>query len=156
MKNLIVNSKTYGKLKIILDDDDYKIFKNRSIYIHRVSKYLYARLNPGKQSLQRIISKCPEGLQVDHINRNTLDNRKCNLRNVTQQENLRNQKRSSNTTGHTGTSFSKKINRFEAYLTNNYKRIHLGIFKTLEEAVEARKQGELKYWGANEFRGISK
>ena len=37
--------------------------------------------------IHRIISNCPDNLVVDHINHDTLDNRKCNLRNVTRSEN---------------------------------------------------------------------
>jgi hypothetical protein len=147
MKNLIINSKVYGRLKIILDDDDYKWLNKESIHINRIGKYFYVRINPSKQHIHRIISKCPKGLQVDHINRNTLDNRKCNLRNVTLQENLRNQIRNNNKTGYTGVAIHKQTGKYTAQLKHNYKKIHLGLFDTIKEAYEARKQGELKYWG---------
>jgi hypothetical protein len=148
MKNLIINSPKHGKFEIILDDDVYVWAKKQTINIHKVGGYYYQRISPSKKNLSRIISKCPKGLQVDHINRNTLDNRRCNLRNVTQQENLRNQKRANNKTGYTGVALHKQTGKFTAQLKHNYKKIHLGIFKTIEEAYNARQAGELKYWGA--------
>lgn len=145
MKNLTINSKVHGKIKVILDDDDYKWLKTKKVYIHRVGKYLYARLL--QIHIHRIIMDCPKGLQIDHINRNTLDNRKKNLRICTLQENLRNQKRPNNKTGYTGVAVHKQTGKFTAQLKYNYKKIHLGIFDTIQEAYEARKKGELKYWG---------
>jgi hypothetical protein len=42
--------------------------------------------------LHRILSGAAPGLVVDHINHDPLDNRRCNLRVVTQAENVRNRK----------------------------------------------------------------
>jgi hypothetical protein len=50
-----------------------------------------------------------------------------------------------NKTGHAGI-FAVKNGKFTASISANHKRIHLGTFKTLEEAVAARKEGEAKYW----------
>lgn len=44
----------------------------------------------GYTALHRFITDCPDGLVVDHINRDRLDNRRCNLRNVTQSVNMQN------------------------------------------------------------------
>lgn len=71
---------------------------------------------------------------VDHINRDKLDNRACNLRWVTVQENIQNIGLfKTNTSGFKGVSFHKHTNRFRA----RYADKHLGLFETAAEAGEA-------------------
>jgi ribosomal protein S27AE len=84
----------------------------------------------------------------DHKTRNRLDCRKNNLHIVSRQENSINKGiQSNNTSGYVGVSWSKRANKFRAYIKLNYKQIHLGLYENFEEAVEARRQGELKYFG---------
>ena len=86
--------------------------------------------------------------QIDHVNRNRSDNRLVNLRDVTNKQNLQNAgKYSHNTSGHPGVSWHKQRSKWQAKITHNQKQIHLGYFENLEEAIAARKAGELKYWG---------
>ena len=88
--------------------------------------------------------------QIDHINRNRSDNRIANLREVTNKQNMQNAgKSSNNTSGHTGVRWYRWASKWLAHIKHNYKQIHLGYFDDLEEAIAARKAGELKYWGAN-------
>lgn len=76
---------------------------------------------------------------VDHINGDTSDNRLANLRYATIIENGRNRKMSSrNTSGIKGVSFDKKSGRWHARIQIDGIRVHLGLFKTKEEAQNAR------------------
>jgi len=80
---------------------------------------------------------------IDHINGNKNDNRIENLRSVNQAQNLQNRKISKrNKSGYTGINFNKKRNR---YLVSIGKK-SVGWFKTLEEAIEARKKVEREYF----------
>lgn len=76
---------------------------------------------------------------IDHINGNRLDNRLCNLRNVTQQENVQNYRviPKHNSTGYLGVSYYKAGKKFSACVSNNYKKIHLGYFDNPEIAHQA-------------------
>ena len=83
---------------------------------------------------------------VDHINGSTLDNRKNNLRVVTQSQNSMNQKKNkSNTSGVPGVS--RMNNKWAANIKVNWKNIFLGIYDNFDEAVTARKDAEEKYFG---------
>lgn len=83
---------------------------------------------------------------VDHINRNKLDNRKCNLRITNQRVNAINSKLpSNNTSGHKGVRLNKH-GSWVASITVNKKHIYIGSFKTKEEAVKARELAEEKYY----------
>ncbi|MFA5391930.1 MAG: AP2 domain-containing protein [Candidatus Omnitrophota bacterium] len=62
-----------------------------------------------------------------------------------QNRNIRAQKRS--TTGVQGVSFSRGKGKFAARIAVNRKVKHLGYFDTIEEATEARRKGEIEYWG---------
>lgn len=83
---------------------------------------------------------------IDHINGDRTDNRIANLRCVTVAENARNQRlRADNSSGTAGVRPSRWASRWEAHITHDYRRIHLGTFNTKEEAVAARKAAEAKY-----------
>lgn len=87
---------------------------------------------------------------VDHINGDSLDCRKSNLRKATNQQNSMNHGEPiNNTSGVCGVSWKKDKQRWKAYITVNRKQIHLGYFKEdeFELAVKARKEAELKYFG---------
>lgn len=85
--------------------------------------------------------------QIDHINRVRDDNRIINLREVTQSCNSKNTKvRSDNNVGVTGVTRLVENEReiFIAYIGDKRNLTHLGRFRTLREAVEARYEAELK------------
>jgi hypothetical protein len=85
---------------------------------------------------------------VDHINHNTLDNRKNNLRICSYSNNNMNSViRKNNTSGCKGVSYSKRDKNWEAYIAINGVRIRHISFDTFEEAVVARKLWEQEFFG---------
>ena len=87
----------------------------------------------------------PEGCYVDHINHDKLDNRLTNLRFVSPLESSRNMPlRANNTSGVTGVSKTKK-GAYRAYITIDKKRIELGYYKTINEAIQARREAEDRF-----------
>lgn len=83
---------------------------------------------------------------IDHIDGNPTNNRLENLRSVTQTDNTRNARLSkSSTSGHTGVSFDKRRNKWEAKIMVDRKKRFLGYFDTIEEAAKARKEADAEY-----------
>ena len=84
--------------------------------------------------------------QVDHIDGNGLNNRRDNLREVSNQENNKNMPmRSDNTSGYTGVYWSKRDQKWHARIKVNGKYIHGGYFTNKEKAITKRKQMEVEY-----------
>lgn len=76
---------------------------------------------------------------VDHISTNALDNRRNNLRICTQGQNTLNKgSMHTNRTGVIGISYDKYRNTYNPEIEIGHKRVHLGRYKTLEEATYVR------------------
>jgi HNH endonuclease/AP2 domain len=100
--------------------------------------YANRRNGKGHIPLHREILNAPTGSIVDHINGDTLDNRKENLRLCTSTENTRNQRLvKRNTSGYKGVSWHKHQKKWIVRIRVNRKLIHLGYYKELIAAAKA-------------------
>jgi hypothetical protein len=99
--------------------------------------------------LERAIRRPLEkGEIVDHIDGNTLNNCRSNLRLATAAENQRNRRLSKrNTTGYKGVSYVDAYDKWTASIKTSGRLIHLGTFATAEQAFEARNEAALLYHG---------
>lgn len=87
---------------------------------------------------------------VDHISRNTLDNRRENLEVSNKSKNAMNAGiRSNNSSGVTGVSFSKIQGNWRANINHQGKRIELGRFSEKSKAIKARLEAENYYYKDN-------
>lgn len=87
-------------------------------------------------------------IRVDHKNHDLKNNQKYNLRLSTNQENSCNHKLfSTNKSGVSGVRFDERTHKWTAEIMYNYKSIRLGNFDEYEDAVNARKAAEEKYFG---------
>lgn len=117
---------------------DYKWYADNENYV----------VNPKVGKLHRFLMNAPKGVVIDHKNRNPLDNRLDNLRPCTVQQNSMNRSiQRNNTSGVTGVYWSNTYNKWIATIKINGKRKHLGYFKEKEDAIEARRQAEIIYFG---------
>lgn len=118
----------------IIDAEDYPIV---SKYKWSTYSKKYASTNNGKVLLHRLITEARKGQQVDHINLNTFDNRKCNLR-VCNNSLDSSDRNPYNELGIKGIEYHKNINKFSAYFRINDKQYHSRCYKSKEEASFAR------------------
>lgn len=85
---------------------------------------------------------------LDHINGNPSDNRFSNLRKATTFQNSANQGiRSDNKSGHKGICWNKKLCKWGSSIQYNHKQIHLGVFLTIEEAINSYEEMATRLFG---------
>lgn len=138
--------------KMLCDREDYLRFcievGFKAIWLNSYGYAIFS--NNAKATLfHRWVFNLPE-VEVDHINGNTLDNRKSNLRLANHQQNQQNKATyKNNTTTHRGVSFDFIRQKYRVRITINGKVKHLGRFDTLKEAIEARTVAEKKF----DFKG---
>lgn len=136
----------------IVDDVDYTDLSQHNWcaqYIPHMDTYYAITTIKGKRLyMHREVAK-NMGLKliapqvVDHINRNTLDNRRNNIRQVTRCESQMNRNRQSNNkSGYKGVSWNSRVCKWKSGITINKKRIHLGYFTDKQDAIRARKEFE--------------
>jgi hypothetical protein len=86
--------------------------------------------------------------EIDHIDRNPYNNNINNLRLATRKQNCYNKSLYKNsTTGYTGITKGYK-NSFKAHIELDGKKKHLGTFYNINDALNIRREAELKYFGA--------
>lgn len=97
--------------------------------------------------MHRLLTNAPKGMDVDHKNRNTLDNRKENLRICTRSENMQNSvgKLERNLT-YKGV-YKTREGRYASRIYQNYKKTHIGVYDTIEDAALAYDQRAIELFG---------
>jgi hypothetical protein len=153
MENTTIKIKEFT---VIISKCDFErvIAHNWSLAFYKKSNnspyFQYRTPRPEREEilLHRFIVNCPAGKCVDHINGNTLDNRRENLRICTQAENRCNSRiQNNNTSGYKGVSWSEGHKKWRSQIKLNKKIIHLGYFNTPEEAYAAYCAASEKYHG---------
>jgi hypothetical protein len=125
----------------MVDDEYYdEISKYKWCYSHGYAIRNSSKIN-GKRKhiyMHRVINDTPTGLQTDHIDGNTLNNQKCNLRLATTQQNQHNRCTVESTTSiYKGVCYRKRDLVWIAKTKHYGKSIHLGTFKKESDAAIA-------------------
>lgn len=136
---------TQGKITVVDDEDFEWLSQYRWCYSHG---YALRATNAGARIyMHREVNKTPEGSETDHINRNKLDNRKVNLRSVTRSQNTVNHTaHKHNITGIKGVVWDRKLRKYRAQIGVDKKRVSLGYFDDIAEALKVRKEAEHTYY----------
>lgn len=130
------NSRLRGKKAGAIRDGGYIgiCIEDRPYQLHKIAWYFQTGYWPCT----------PE--YIDHINGDRSDNRFCNLRVVSQQENCRNMKiYSTNSSGVSGVNWCNTNKKWRARIGVNGTKVHLGFFVNLEDAKKAREKAEKKF-----------
>lgn len=143
-----------------VDDEDVDRICSRKWYINRSgihSKRYYFLSNDRYNnrritiSLHRFLMNCTpyDGRVVDHINGDTLDNRKSNLRICTHGENVRNQRliRKNSGSVYKGVRWHKRDRIWYAGIRVNNTSIHLGRYNSPLEGAKAYDMAAIYYFG---------
>lgn len=135
----------------LVDDEDYD-WLSKTKWSDDSNGYAIRRKYKSKRNttekMHRLILGAKPGEIVDHINGNPSDNRRCNLRIVSDKQNARNTKTySTNKTGYKGVAVVKCSRRYSAQITVNYRKIHLGMFDCPKDAAKAYNEAAIKHFG---------
>jgi len=144
---------------ILLNYRDLYLFSKYKFYVVQErgqSKYVIAndKTKNTTRSLHNLIMNPPEGMEVDHINRDGLDNRRQNLRIVTHCENQNNlPKRKDSTSKYHGVYFENKRSKWVTYVNFNGIRKTIGRFNSEIQAAIAYNNAIIKM-GINKSHNI--
>lgn len=124
--------------------DDYDIVSKYTW--HYSNGYIVGKVKKKEVKLHRFLLQVNDNEEVDHKNRNTMDNQRNNLRIVTRSINCINRKTpKSNTSGVKGVYKISGYNRYGVQINNCGKRIYLGSFNSFEDACKVRLDAEKIY-----------
>lgn len=125
-----VYHKKHGNLTFIIDDEDYDLVKDWTFVVTENGGgdyYLSMRKTEGPIRLHtffhRFILNCPEDMCVDHIDNNTLNNKKENLRIATYNQNAWNRSKTKTRKCHSiylGVTWVKAVKKWQACIGNKY------------------------------------
>lgn len=135
---------------VLVDDQDYEILKGYNWHFvpNKIKTSLYATtLVNGKDCrMHQLIMGKKKGYMIDHIDQDSLNNQRSNLRFVTRSRNILNQRISiRNKTGLNGVYFDQRTGKYKATLTIDKVKHHLGSFSSLGRAKKARLEAEQKH-----------
>lgn len=111
------------------------------------------RVQMHRQILERVLNiELNRRDRVDHINHNTLDNRRCNLRLATPAQNGQNMRLAkNNTSGYKGVFWDRATNKWRAKIHFNGKCLCLGTYQETIDAAKAYNKAAVEYFGEFAF-----
>lgn len=121
----------------LVDDEDFDLLNQYKWFWTRNKWGGYAgRRKEGKTILMhRFIMNSPKGMEIDHANNDSLDNRRSNLRICSRSENMQNMSiPSHNTSGFKGVVWHKIAKKWMVQIKKDKKRQYLGLYKDKLEA----------------------
>lgn len=154
MSHIIIPLTRNQTASISSEDSDLANLKWHASYNHS-SKLYYARRLPRsgivmhRVVLERMLDRpLTQNEFCDHINGDTLDNRRCNLRVATKSQNGMNRKiNCNNKSGFKGVRYHNRDKCYYAQITANGVKKHLGTFDTPEQAYDAYCKAALELHG---------
>ena len=139
----------------LVDAEDYELLSKWKWHVAWAYRTFYAEswdYSEGKNRIMmhRVIMGCnrKDGKQIDHINGNSLDNRRINLRLVNHSQNQMNRKTESiGSSGHRGVSWCKQTKMWKARFVIHGKEQWLGRFLSKDDAIAAVKSSWAEHYG---------
>ena len=132
-----------------VDDEDYEKVNQHSWYASIEEHTVYARSEQGG-SMHRLILSLKKGdkREADHRDGNGLNNRRYNLRICSRQQNCYNKRpQQGGTSRFKGVSWSRKVNKWQAYIGFNNKGIYLGYYSDQQVAAIRYDMAAIYFFG---------
>lgn len=138
---------TQGKFSIV-DDEDFEEMSKFKWCLSGDKRYAAGWVGGRMTYMHRVLTGNDKTKKTDHINRNGLDNRRSNLRLVTNSQNSMNRNSgSNNTSGYKGVTWDKTHNKWKAYIRIDGRQKNLGFFSNKSDSVLAYDKAAKKYFG---------
>lgn len=145
---------TQGHVTLV-DDEDYEFLMQWKWHALKGGSGVYAHRNAkprGKKTIHvmmhRVINNTPPGMDTDHINGNTLDNRRCNLRSATRSQNMQNRKPNiKGASKYKGVSWHKQHRKWVAAIQVGKRRCHIGLYEKETDAAKAYAEQAAIFFG---------
>jgi len=152
LAKIIVHSKKYGEKIILIDKADFEQLKQYSWYVDKVKNKFYATRSgyPGSPiRMHRVIMGVSDPkIQVDHRDKNGLNNKRSNLRLCTNRQNSCNKIAIKNRTSkYLGVWFNKRKGSWKCEIMKDGKKVYSRSFKTEDEAALAYNRNAPKFHG---------
>lgn len=125
---------------LLIDKDDLHYIYEYRLSYNKVYKRISIRINGKKDYLHRLILGVSSNIfDIDHINHDGMDNRKCNLRTCYPQQNYCNKPKINIKTSSKfkGVCWQKSANKWCSGIMVNYRKKHLGLFENELDAAIA-------------------
>ena len=120
--------------KFLFDLRDADLVRSRGWHISRRG-YVAGKEKRRERPLHKLMIIVDSGYDIDHVNRDKMDCRRCSLRVCSHHNNCFNQSiRANNTSGYIGVSYAKNVRKYESYVHRNGTKHLIGYFTTPQEA----------------------
>lgn len=135
----------------VVDDEDFELLDEFNWHLHPYG-YAVTSFSSGRRPnrvhqkgfMHRMVMNPPEGMEVDHVNHDPLDNRKLNLRIATSSQNHQNQRSKGD---FKGVWWDASRQKWQARIKISRKTKHLGRFGTAKEAAAAYNTAAVELFG---------
>lgn len=145
---------TQGQFALV-DDEDYEWLMQWKWFAMKTPHGFVAVRNRGSWDepgtatiyMHREIMETAQGMEVDHIDHNKLNDQRYNLRNCSALQNKCNKRSYYGTSKYKGVSWNKKANKWMSRIASKGEHIHLGYYDDEEEAARVYDEAAKELFG---------
>jgi hypothetical protein len=146
----IIMSQRYGRIEFTYSVEDTELILSTKWYANMAGSgkmYIKTFIKGEPKQLSRLLLNVTDSIVfVDHVDGDTLNNTRQNLRSCSRYENSRNRNRHvNNKSGYKGVCWHKQRQKWQAEIQHDNKQVHLGAFSNKQDAIDAYAAAAKKY-----------